>query len=66
MGCNKDSEFDLFLTEFNEHVTKSTITRVELKYTGIDMRVDREAHEIELYPYEPCCQSKSSRAQPSE
>jgi hypothetical protein len=48
MGCNKDSEFDLFLTEFNEHVTKSTITRAVLKYTGIDMRVDREAHQIEL------------------
>jgi hypothetical protein len=35
MGCNKDSEFDLFLTAV-------------LKYTGIDMRVDCEAHEIEL------------------
>ncbi len=48
MGCNKDSEFDLFLTEFNELVTKSTITRDVLKYTGVDIRVDREARLIEL------------------
>jgi hypothetical protein len=48
MGCNQETGFELFLTELNEHVTKSTITINVLKYTGIDMHVDRAAHTIEL------------------
>ncbi len=38
MGCNQEIEFELlFLTEFNEHVTKFAITREVLKYTGIEL-----------------------------
>jgi hypothetical protein len=48
MGCNKQDEFDVFITEFNKHVALVNISKEVLKYTGTTMEVNHQENWIRL------------------
>jgi hypothetical protein len=48
LGCNVDSELDIFVAEFERHVRKATVTRDLRKYTGISVTYKQSERVIEL------------------
>jgi hypothetical protein len=48
LGCNVDSELDIFASEFERHVCKATVTRDLRKYTGISVNYRQSERVIEL------------------